>query len=145
MPLGLAQQGERLLLVCRFDPHDDLRNLALHRVLRAEATPHPFDRPDFVLDDYIRDGGFGFSNGERIELQLWVAPFLAKLLAETPLSQDQRIEAGEDGRMRVTAQVLRGEQIRWWIRMHGAAIELISPPGLLTEVDTTQPARTPSR
>lgn len=145
MPLALVQQAERLFLVCRFDGFQDARNLALHRILRAEATPHPFERQAFLLDDYIREGGFGFGNGERIDLQLRVAPHLAELLAETPLSPDQRIEAEADGRMRLTARVLRSEQIRWWIRMHGAAVELIAPADLLAEADATQPARTPPR
>lgn len=142
MPLALVQQGERLFLVCRFDGYQDVRNLALHRISRAEVTPHRFECSGFDLDQYIRDGGFGFSNGERIELQLSVAHHLAELLAETPLAPDQRIEPESESRMRVTANVLRGEQMRWWIRMHGDAVKLISPSNFLTEVDSAQPART---
>ncbi|WP_257266243.1 hypothetical protein [Endozoicomonas sp. ONNA2] len=38
MPLGLAQQGPRLFLVCRFKGYDDERNLAMHRMLSAHST-----------------------------------------------------------------------------------------------------------
>lgn len=143
MPLALVQQGERLFLVCRFEGHDNNRNLALHRIQVAQATPHPFERPDFSLTDYIDRGGFGFGNGERVVIRLVVAPHLASLLRETPLSADQHLSKRDDGRFNVSATVIRGEQIRWWVRMHGAAIEVVAPKNLLTEVDTTQPARTP--
>src|SRR5512143_649934 len=32
MPLGLAQQGPRMYLVCRFDGYDNERSLAMHRI-----------------------------------------------------------------------------------------------------------------
>ena len=39
MPLGLAQQGPRMYLVCRFDGYDNERSLALHRILTARLDP----------------------------------------------------------------------------------------------------------
>src|SRR5205823_14864950 len=57
MPLGLAQQGTRLYLVCRFQDFDDERILALHRIESARATTLSFDRPkDFDLEKYDADG-----------------------------------------------------------------------------------------
>ena len=50
MPLGLAQQGPRMYLVCRFDGHDNERCLALHRFISAKASTLTFERPkDFNL------------------------------------------------------------------------------------------------
>lgn len=144
MPLALVRQGERLFLVCRFDGYQDTRNLALHRILSAEATPHPFERPKFSLQTYIDNGGFGFGNGERVRLVLRVAPHLAELLAETPLAADQAITEDRDGWMRVAATVLRSEQVRWWIRGQGNAVEVLEPAGLLMETDSGAPARTPT-
>lgn len=144
MPLALVQQAERLYLVCRFHGRDDNRHLALHRIASAEATPHGFDRPEFSLERYIESGHFGFGNGERIELKIAVRPHLAGLLRETPLSADQRIAPRDDGASLVSATVVRSEQIRWWIRMHGDAVQLIEPAGLLAEVDSALPAKTPA-
>lgn len=144
MPLALVRQSERLFLVCRFQPYEDVRNLALHRLVRVEATPHSFMRPaNFKLADYIADGGFGFGRGERVQLVMRVAPHLAALLRETPMSEDQVIEAQTESSACVTATVVKGEQIRWWIRMHGQAVqEVISPPGLMGSDDSARPART---
>ena len=38
MPLGLAQQGPRLYLVCRFRGFDNERSLALHRIISAQVS-----------------------------------------------------------------------------------------------------------
>ena len=45
MPLGIAQQGPRLYLVCRYRGFDNERSLALHRMRAAEMLPHTFERP----------------------------------------------------------------------------------------------------
>ena len=61
MPLGLAQQGPRLYLICRFGDHNDERSVALHRILSAEVSTLSFERPgDFDLKRYDDEGRFGF-------------------------------------------------------------------------------------
>ena len=59
MPLGLAQQGPRIYLVCRFEGYDNERSMALHRIHTARATQMRFERPDFDLARYDDDGRFG--------------------------------------------------------------------------------------
>ena len=62
MPLGLAQQGSRLYLICRFKGYDNERSLALHRLIAAHAKTLTFERPkQFDLKKYDDDGRFGFS------------------------------------------------------------------------------------
>ena len=69
MPLGLAQQGPRLYLVCRFEGFDNERSLALHRIISAEISTMGFERPqEFDLKKYDDDGRFGFGEGQRIRL-----------------------------------------------------------------------------
>lgn len=145
MPLALVQQAERLFLVCCFDGYQDVRHLALHRMLAAEATPHPFERPkDFSLQRHISTGRFGFGNGESMRLKLRVQSHIAALLTETPMSADQVVSYldGEVGQAIVAATVPRSEQIRWWVRMQGRAVEVVEPNGLLDEVDSSKPIRT---
>jgi len=141
MPLALVQQSERLFLVCRFDEYQDIRNLALHRMLNAQATPHRFERPHaFSLQRYIEKGGFGFGSGEKQRLKLRVRKHIANLLEETPLSTGQCIEQlADDAHAIVTATVVRSEQIRWWIRMHGRAIEVLEPAEFMSEAEGGDP------
>ena len=56
MPLGLAQQGPRLYLVCRFKGFDNERSLAVHRIQAARMSAFKFEYPkEFDLKKY--DGG----------------------------------------------------------------------------------------
>lgn len=146
MPLALVQQAERLFLVCRFGDYQDVRHLALHRMLSAQATPHEFERPkDFSLQHHISSGRFGFGNGEFMQLKLRVQRHIADLLVETPLSTDQEIfpEGGDDGQSIVIATVPRSEQMRWWIRMQGRAVAVVEPFSLFDELNAIEPPRTP--
>lgn len=131
MPLGLAQQGARLLLVCQFAGHDDVRALAVHRIDAATDTRLPFKRPtDFDFQAYEDQGRLGFSSGKRITLVFRLPKLAGVHLTESPLSQDQTVKDSQD-RYEFTATVTESEQLKWWLRGFGADLELVSPRGLL--------------
>lgn len=131
MPLGLAQQGPRLYLVCRFDGYDNERSLALHRILNAEVSAEEFHRPkDFHLDRYDDDGRFGFGEGERIKLVFQIDQSVGRHLMETPLSADQQVvELGEV--FEISATVVKSAQLKWWLRGFGEAVKVVQPKGFI--------------
>lgn len=119
MPLGLAQQGPRLYLVCRFDGYDDDRNLALHRIQSARESTLSFERPkDFNLAQYDADGRFGFGDGQRVRLSFNITKDAGKHLIESPLSTDQHLIEHEDG-YAITATVVETARLEWWLRGFG--------------------------
>lgn len=123
MPLGLAQQGSRLYLVCRFPKFDNERILALHRILAAEVTTLTFPRPkDFDLEKYDHDGSFGFGSGKRIRLRFLVDRGAGLHLTETPLSRDQKIIERDDGRLEVTATVVDSAMLDRWLLGFGGTV-----------------------
>ena len=123
MPLGLAQQGPRLYLVCRFEGFDNERSLALHRIRKAEASTLVFERPsEFDLQKYDDDGRFGFGNGKRMRLTFCIENEAGFHLRETPLSQDQQVRDVGDGWMEVTATVVDSAILEWWLRGFGQAV-----------------------
>ena len=131
MPLGLAQQGVRLFLVCRFEGFDDERTLALHRMQTAKDTHRPFDRPtDFDLEQYDNEGRFGFGEGKLIKLKIAVSDFHRLILEETPLSKDQTIERVRERNI-VTATVVKSQQLVWWLRGLGDGATVLTPRALL--------------
>ena len=120
MPLGLAQQGPRLYLVCRFQGFDDERILALHRIQAARATTLGFERPkDFDFGSYDADGKFGFGEGKRIQLSFRITKEAGLHLLESPLSQDQTVKELE-GEYEITATVVETAILDWWLRGFGA-------------------------
>lgn len=125
MPLGLAQQGPRLYLVCRFKGYDNERSLALHRIISAKASTLTFERPkDFDLQKYDDDGRFGFGEGKRIRLTFRIAKSAGAHLLETPLSVDQQVTDLGD-KFEISATVVDTAQLQWWLRGFGDQIEVL--------------------
>ena len=126
MPLGLAQQGPRLYLVCRYRGYDNERSLALHRILEAEASTLSFDRPkEFDLKKYDDDGRFGFGEGDRVRLSFRIERNAGFHLSETPLSRDQHIAEIDNGQLEITATVVDSAMLEWWLRGFGNAIKQV--------------------
>lgn len=123
MPLGLAQQGPRLFLVCRYQGHDDARSLALHRVHSATVLTSSFERPkDFDLKRYEDDGRFGFGDGERVRLSFRIDRDRGAFLQETPLSTDQKVVEHADGTLSISATVVDSAMLEWWLLGFGDAL-----------------------
>lgn len=116
-PLGLVQQGQRLYLVCRFETHDDLRHLALHRITDAEVLECSAERPaDFSLERYVKSRHFNYSNGRKVHLKIeFTNPRTATNMRETPFNGTQTIEEFEPGRYRLEADLDDSVKLRGWI------------------------------
>lgn len=126
MPLGLAQQGPRLYLICRFKGYDDNRNLAIHRILSARGSTLGFDRPaDFDLKQYEEDGHFGFGHGQRVRLSFRIDHDYGAILRETPLSLDQKLKTLDDDWLQVSATVVNSGHLDWWLRAFGDKVSHI--------------------
>lgn len=122
MPLGLAQQGPRLYLVCRYEGYDNERLLAVHRIKKARASTLTFKRPkDFDLKRFDDEGRFGFGDGKKVRLTFRIRKAEGAHLLESPLSADQRIK-DLDGVYEVTASVSDTAMLEWWLRGFGDAV-----------------------
>jgi len=122
MPLGLAQQGTRLYLVCRFKGYDNERSLVLNRILSAQASEFTFERPkDFDLEQYDDDGRFGYGNGKRVRLSFSITQRAGQHLLESRLSEDQEVTTTAKG-FDISATVVETAQLEWWLRGFGEAI-----------------------
>jgi hypothetical protein len=121
MPLGLAQQGPRLYLVCRFDGYDNQRILALHRFKSAKDSGLPFERPDFDLASYDGEGHFAVGNGQRIRLQFDIDKGPGRHLLESPLSPDQNVQFTPTG-YTITATVQQTLLLDRWLNSFGGQV-----------------------
>ena len=125
MPLALVQQDVRLYLVCQFEDYEDQRNLALHRMSNVAVQTLSFKRPkDFNLKQYLSDGQFGETSGERIKLSFRITEEAGKHLYETPLSEKQTI-AVVPGYLDVVAELIDTEVLNRWLRSFGDAVSSI--------------------
>nr|WP_255428125.1 WYL domain-containing protein [Ramlibacter cellulosilyticus] len=133
-PLGLAQQAERLYLVCRFDGYEDDRSLALHRIQKAKETGLPFARPKgFDLERFDDEGRLAFGQGEKVQIDILIDKGAGLHLAESRLAADQRLEErGSDYRIRAT--VASTERLVWWLRGFGDDVTVLAPARLARAV-----------
>ena len=133
MPLGLAQQGPRLYLVCRFDGFDNERSLALHRIHKAEASTLGFERPaNFDLEKYDADGRFGFGQGQQVRLRFAITQDAGLHLSESPLSTDQQVRELGDGWLEIRATVVDSAMLDWWLRGFGEAVRRVEKTNVTT-------------
>lgn len=134
MPLGLAQQGARLVLVARFDGYDNERSLALNRAHKATDTGQPFPPvKDFDLAKYDDDGRFGFGSGKTIQLKFRIDKPSGIFLTESRLSKDQVVvDLGE--KLEFTATVVESARLVWWLRGFGKKVEVLEPEGVRERV-----------
>ncbi len=131
MPLGLAQQGSRLYLVCRFEGYDNECSLALHRIHKAYVSAFNFKRPkEFKLSQYDTDGRFGFGEGENCRIQFCISKDSGFHLLETLLSEDQQVEEDDD-HFRISATVIDSRLLEKWLRGFGEQVWDISPEKIL--------------
>lgn len=136
MPLGLVQQGARLVLVVRFEGHDDVRSLAVSRIGKAQDTGLPFvPVTDFDLAAYEEHGGFGYSHGKVIKLQFRIDKKLGMFLTESRLSKDQTV-VELDTQLEITATVAQSEHLVWWLRGFGRHVNVIFPTELAQQIAT---------
>jgi len=121
MPLGLAQQGSCLYLVCRFEGYDNERSLKLNRIQSATVLPQGFTRPkEFDLKKFDEDGQFGFGRGKRIRLTFRISKDAGLQLLETQLSHDQKVAVlPDDEGYEIRATVVDSAMLTWWLRGFG--------------------------
>ena len=122
MPLGIAQQGVGLYLVCRFEGFDNERILAIHRIVAAKASPFIFERPSgFSMEKYDLEGHFGFGDGKKIKLKFKIEKLSGEHLLEMRLSEDQTVKDLGDC-YEITATVIDTKKLDWWLLGFGERV-----------------------
>jgi hypothetical protein len=134
MPLGLAQQGARLVLVVRYEGYENERSLALNRAHKATDTGQPFPPvKDFDLAQYDDDGRFGFGTGKTFQLKFRIEKASGLFLTESSLSKDQTVvDLGE--KLEFTATVVESARLVWWLRGFGKKVTVLAPEDLARRV-----------
>ena len=131
-PQGLVLCDGVIYLIALVGDREEPTQFVLHRAQAAQATTQTaraisgFDASRFVSTER----GLQFLTGKTCNLRLRVSGFLAVILTERPLAEDQTIKSQSDGRSLVTATLPESEQIEWWLSSWGSHCEVIAPKRL---------------
>lgn len=129
-PQGLVSRHSVTYLLATVNDYEDIRQFALHRIEKATISGCSWrESVMFDLDNYILNGAFGYQEeNEDTILIANVAPQLAWLLMETPLSNHQTlIPLEESDWQRLEAMVPNDQQTLWWLKGLGANVEVLEP------------------
>ena len=133
-PLAMVNRGAVTYLIATALENEEVHLYAMHRIHKATRTDEAVKRPaDFDLDEYIRAGGMHFGNGKTIRLSANISQWLARILEETPLSEDQKLKI-EGDQVKLTATVADTWQLTWWIMSYGDNIEVTAPVALRRKI-----------
>lgn len=131
---GLVQHGCVVYLVAMLNEHEDLRLLALHRIQSVELIHRPSRRkPDFDLQAYIQQGGFGFGDvatTDVIELSMLFHNGGGHHLIDTPLATSQQVEHLDAQTLKIQVELPLTPKLTWWLTSFGPDVEVLSPVSL---------------
>lgn len=133
-PQAIVQRGPRIYLYALKDEEREVRMYALHRFTRASVSQTPA-RPaaGFSLQAAARSGFADFSDGERLELVLLVRGYVAQLLHDCALSDDQSLVDEPEGSAfdyRLSATVMHSGNLLRWILGCGDNLVVVEPISL---------------
>lgn len=123
-PLGLAQQEQRLYLICLFQGYEDqgYRSLVMSRIHSAKCGTESFTPPqDFCMAQLEAEGFFGVKRGDPINLSFNISLGAGRHLLESRLSNDQTHQNLEDG-YRISATVPDTLLLERWLNSFGDEI-----------------------
>lgn len=129
-PLGLVQFGSVFYVPARFDGHDDVRTLRLHRMSKVELLDPSSGIDQFDLDEWIEAGGMGFGGQEQIELVLRLFDGLGERMREAPLGRDQQLVEESPGVHLLTVTLLQTVQLERWLLGLAPNAVVVAPKAL---------------
>src|SRR5690606_41541504 len=127
-PLALVTKEDVLYLVGTRGEHRGARQLALHRMSRAEVLELLAKAPPgFTLGAYIEEDRFAYPiDEEKIRLVAAFGEETAAHLYEREISADQRLER-RDHDVVLRATVPNTSELRWWLLGFGDRVEVREP------------------
>lgn len=134
-PKGLVSRGPVSYLIATVADYTDLRHFALNRIQQAEKLETAAREDQFDIDTYLPTAAFTPRQGTgTVELVADIHPQLAWTLRETPLSEDQQIEAiPESDWLRLRASVADDVETHGWLLGLGSQVRIRSPQKLVEQ------------
>jgi predicted DNA-binding transcriptional regulator YafY len=132
-PLALVFRDGMGYLVATTQSDDQVRQFALHRIIKAHMLTSPSRRPfDFDLDQYLYEKSeFGYPvSTKAISFKALFDADAAFHLSERPLSKDQHLRQRKNGQVLVEATVRDTQELRWWLLGFGEGVEVLGPVSL---------------
>lgn len=134
-PYGIVEHRGTLYVVGYSCHHEEIRTWKVDRMLSAEVTEFPFERPrDFDLDAHFR-GAFAIVTGDQpVRVRVRFTGTAARYVQEKRMHETQTVTLRDDGTAEATFELTSTLEIRSWILSFGPAAEVLEPSELRQEI-----------
>ncbi len=131
-PLMWRLVDEHVYLIA-FETDVGVRTFKVARMSDAERLDDDAGVHDVDEDELFR-GAIKIWSGPRVDVEIRLSPYAARLLPEYPLSQEQQIIERDDGGAVLRAAVAGTTEVTRWVLHWGAHAEVLAPEELREQV-----------
>lgn len=118
-PLGLVQQDHRLYLVSKFEGYENIRHIALNRIIEAKQLNECSVTPNgFNLKRYLQERPFNYSSDASRQIHLsirFTSSIFAHHLNEVKLAKNQILKKLNDNGYQLDVQIADTRLLDQWI------------------------------
>jgi predicted DNA-binding transcriptional regulator YafY len=133
-PYFLIYRGNIGYLVSRTFKYENIIPYALHRIKEVAILDEKVDMEGSPkVDEYIASGAMKFWKGEMISFKAILDDYMAVVLQESKLSEDQEFDWKTNT---ITATVQDSFEFQSWILSQGIAVEVLEPEYLRDVIAT---------
>ncbi len=137
-PLAIIKRDQVLYVALRFMGYQDVRLVALHRIVESAVSQKPplLNEVPFDLDAYLQDGlPFSLPGEKSFNLHLRFAESVYRSLNGRPLRNVTSVSVPEDGWFEVKAEGIKNTmELRWWLLGFGDKVRIIEPEAIASEL-----------
>lgn len=124
---------EEHVYLIAYEPDVGHRTFKVARMSDTERLDEEAGVHDVDEDELFR-GAVKIWSGPPVQVRIRLSSYAARLLPEYPLTGEQRVEALEDGRAVLTAEVAGTKEVERWVLHWGAHAEVLGPEELREQV-----------
>lgn len=133
-PLGVVVRDKKLVLVCKYEGFDNLRNLLVHRIRASEVTSETFsDNVD--MSKYVNAQATAvLLSKHKIDVEFHAKGYVKQLLEESVLDDSQAIAQLDDIWSKITMSVMHTVELENWLLSQLQNIKIVGPAALKERV-----------
>ena len=133
-PLGVVIRDKKLVLVCKYDGFDNVRNVLVHRINDSELSNETFS-DSINMNKYVDDQATAVTlSKEKIDVEFHAKGYVKQLLAESVFDVTQAIEELDETWSKATMSVMHTVELENWLLSQLQNIKIIGPSVLKERV-----------
>ena len=126
-PLKFFEWNGGLYLFVRVTKYDNIRVLAVERIIKLTLSTRTYEYPDDFDPDTLLEGAFGLVYDDQITVKIRFSADQARYIQERQWAKDQTIKKLQDGSIALTMTTSGWFDVKKWLLSFGADAELLEP------------------